>query len=233
MKLRTFVLTLSAALLVGGFQAAAKAPVPTTPEKKRVELGKNVFFEKEGEQRRVILPAKVVFREGQLEGLLTRKGTKEHEYILAVDADARMIHAALIAAGGKPGKPVQFDPKYMAATGSQIKITLRYKKDKETITVAAQEWVRSGKTNKPLAVNWVFGGSQEIPDFDDTTKKIYLANQGDIVCVCNMETAMLDLPVESPKALDDRVYDANTDKIPPVGTEVEIILEVIPEKKDK
>ena len=230
MNVRAFglpVLALAAALPASGF-----APSPA-PEKKRVELSKNVFFEKEGEARRVILPAKIVLREGQLEGLLTRKGTKEHEYILAVDADARMIHAALIAAGAKPGKPVRFDPKYMPATGSEIKITLRYKKDKETVTVPAREWIRSSKTKKPLDINWVFGGSLEVPDFDDPTKKLYLANQGDLVCVCNMETAMLDLPVASPKALEERVFDADTEKIPPLGTEVEIILEVVPEKKDK
>ncbi len=176
----------------------------------------------------------MVFREGQLEGLVTRKGTKEHEYILAVDADASQIHAALLAAGAKSGKPVQFEPKYLPATGSEIKITLRYQKDKETIIVSAQEWVRVAKTKKTLDKNWVFAGSVEAPGLpQDKTKKVYLANEGDFVCVCNMETAMLDLPVESPKALEDRVYDANTDKIPPVGTEVEIILEVIPEKKDK
>jgi hypothetical protein len=217
-------LTIAMGVLAMGF-------APTPPEKKRVELGKNVFFEKEGEARRVILLAKVVLREGQLEGLLTRKGTKEHEYILAVEADARTIHAALLAAGAKPGKPVQFEPKYVPASGSPIKITLRYKKDKETITVPAQEWIRAVKAKKTLDQNWVFAGSQEVPDFDDKTKKIYLANQGDLVCVCNMDTAMLDLPIASPKAFDDRVYDANTEKIPPVGTEVEIILEAIPEKK--
>lgn len=218
------ILTIAAGTLAMGF-----APAP--PERKRVELGKNVFFEKEGEARRVILAAKVVLREGQLEGLLTRKGTKEHEYILAVEADARIIHAALLAAGAKPGKPVQFEPKYAPASGSPIKITLRYKKDKETVTVPAQEWVRNAKVKKTLDQHWVFAGSREVPDFDDKTKTIYLANQGDLVCVCNMDTAMLDLPVASPKALDDRVYDANTEKIPPVGTDVEMILEVIPEKK--
>ena len=234
MNLRAFlvpVVAVSALLLAARFVPAEKAPAP--PEKKRVELGKNVFFEKEGDQRRVIVSATVVLRQGQLEGLVTRKGTKEHEYILGVDADARLIHAALIAAGAKAGKPVQFDPKYVPASGSKIKITLRYKKGKETVTVPAQEWVRNLKTDKPLASTWVFGGSQEVPDFDDNTKKIYLANQGDIVCICNMETAMLDLPVESPRALDDRVYVANTEQIPAIGTEVEIIMEVISDKKDK
>jgi hypothetical protein len=234
MNLRAFlppILVIGSVVLAGLAPVGAKAPAP--PEKKRVELGKNVFFETEGEARRVIVRAKVVLREGQLEGLITRKGTKEHEYILAVDADARAIHTALLAARAKQGKPVRFDPKYVPASGSEIKITLSYKKDKDMVTVAAQQWVRNAKTMKPLDQNWVFAGSQEIPDFDDPKKTIYLANQGDIACVCNMETAMLDLPVASPKGLDDRVYDANTDKIPPVGTEVEIILEVIPEKKDK
>jgi hypothetical protein len=232
MTLRSFlapVVFLSAAVVVNGLlPRAATAPVP---EKKRVELAKNVYFETEGTVRRVILTAKVVYREGALEGLLTRKDKKEHEYILAVDADARKIHAALLAAGGKTGKPVQFDPKYVPASGSEIKVTLRYQKEKETVTVPASEWIRTAKDKKPLATNWVFGGSQEVPDFEDSKKMMYLANQGDIICLCNMDSAMLDVPNRSPKAFDDRIYDANTEKIPPIGTEVEIILEVVPEKK--
>jgi hypothetical protein len=233
MSLRIYVpliLSLCCAGLIGFAPVGAKAPAPA-PEKKRVELGKNVFFEKEGEARRVVVVGKVVLREGQLEGLVTRKGTKQHEYILAVDADARHIHAALLAAGGKPGKPVQFQPKYVPASGSEIKITLRYKKDKETITVSSQDWIRVAKTNKTLDKNWVFAGSVEEPDPQDKTKTVYLANDGDYVCVCNMDTALLDLPVESPTALEARVFEANTAKIPPLGTEVEIILEVVPEKK--
>jgi hypothetical protein len=232
MNLRAFYLPVLVfgSVVLAGF-APAKAPAP--PQKKRVELGKNVYFETEGEMRRVIVNGKVVLREGQLEGLITRKHTKEHEYILAVDADARAIHTALLAARAKQGKPVQFDPKYVPASGSEIKITLSYKTGKETFTIPAQEWVRNSKTNKPLDKNWVFAGSVEVPDPLDAKKKVYLANQGDVVCVCNMDDAMLDLPVASPKAIDDRVFFANTDKIPPVGTEVEIIMEVIPEKKDK
>lgn len=222
------VLVVGLAVLVGLPSVRARAPAP---EKKRVELAKNIFLETEGAARRVVVLGKVVLREGQLEGLITRKGTKEHEYVLAVDADARIIHAALLAARAKPGKPVQFEPKFMPASGSEIKITLRYKKDKETVTVAGQEWVRNVKTKKPLDQNWVFAGSCEVADMDNPKKTIYLANDGDLACVCNMETAMLDLPVASPTALEERVYDANTAKIPPIGTEVEIILEVVPEKK--
>ncbi len=201
---------------------------------KRTEIGKNVYFETEGEQRRVVVKAYVCFREGQLEGLLCRKFTKEHEYILAADADARHIHAALVAARGKPGSPVQFDPKFAPAHGSTIKVTLRYKQGDKLVTVSAQEWVLDAAAKKPLQQSWVFGGSRFLPDPDDKTRPdIYLANQGDVICVCNMETAMLDLPVRSPKGLDDRVYKAVTDKIPEKDTPVDVILEVVPEKKDK
>src|SRR5438034_5550667 len=71
-----------------------QAPAPAA---KKVNLGKNVFLEVQGDKRRVLVEAKVCLRTGQLEQFLTRKGTKEHEAILAADVDARDIHAALVA----------------------------------------------------------------------------------------------------------------------------------------
>jgi hypothetical protein len=222
--------------LVAGLALAFSAPAPgdDKAEVKRKEIGKNVFLETEGEQRRVVVKAYVCLREGQLEGLLCRKFTKEHEYILAVDADARHIHTALLAARGEPGSPVQFEPKFKPASGSTIKVTLRYKKDDKLVTLPAQEWIRDGAAKKPLQEKWVFGGSRFLPDPDDKTKPdIYLANQGDVICLCNMESAMLDLPIRSPKKLEERTYHAITDKIPEGNTPVDVILEVMAEKKDK
>jgi hypothetical protein len=204
---------------------------PPKAEIKRVDIAKNVVFEKEGDQRRVIVKSYVCLREGTLEGLLCRKFTKEHEYILAVDADARDIHAALLAAGAKPGNPVKFDPKFVPATGPTIKVTLRYKKDDKLVTVPAQDWIRNGAANKNLEENWVFGGSMFVPNDDKTKPDIYLANQGDVICLVNMESAMLDLPIRSTKRLEERSYQAITDKIPDLNTPVDVILEVVPDKK--
>ena len=204
------------------------------PEAKRTQLADNVFLEVQGDQRRVVVVSSVVLREGQLEGLLCRKNTKEHEYILAADADARKIHAALLVAGAKPGAPVTFQPKFAPACGTAIKIRLKYVQDGKTMTLPAQEWIRDVKTKKDLDSDWVFAGSKLIPDPEDSTKPpYYLANQGDVICVCNMDDAMLDLPIPSPKALADRNYEANTDRIPPLDTKVEIIFEVVPDKTDK
>jgi hypothetical protein len=164
---------------------------------------------------------------------MCRHLTKEHEYILSADADARLIHTTLIAAGAKAGSPVKFEPKYEPASGTPIKITLQYEKDGKRVSVPAQDWIRNGKEGtKVLEKQWVFAGSLLIKDEDEPTKEpIYLANHGDLICVVNMESAMLDLPVRSPKTFDSRVFTAFTEKIPPRDTPVEVILEPVVERK--
>jgi hypothetical protein len=195
---------------------------------------KNIFLERQGDQLRVVVAAEVCLREGQLEELLCRKGTKEHEAILAADVDARAIHLGLIAAGAKEGAPVQFEPQYAPASGSTIKIKLEYEKDGKKVVVPAQDWIRSPKTKKNLDHDWVFGGSKLVANPDGKDKPpIYLANYGDIVCLCNMDSAMLDLPIKSPKRLEDRMYEANTERIPPQETKVMVIFEVVKDKKEK
>jgi hypothetical protein len=216
------------------FSCRADEPPKEPPAPKRTQLADNVFLEVQGDERRVVVSASVVLREGQLEGLLCRKNTKEHEYILAADADARKIHAALLVAGAKPGAPVQFQPKFSPACGTPIKIRLQYAKDGKTVAVPARQWVRDVKTKKDLDSDWVFAGSRLVPDPEDSTKPpYYLANEGDVVCVCNMDDAMLDLPVPSPKALAERNYEANTDRIPPLDTKVDVIFDVVRDGKDK
>ncbi len=204
----------------------AKAPEPA--EVKKALIGPNVFLEVQGDKRRVLVSSRVCLREGQLEGLLCRKNTKEHEYILAADVDARHVHAALVASGAKAGSPVRFAPEYAPASGTEIRVSLRYQKDGKLVTLPAGQWIRDGKTKKDLGQDWVFGGSRFVPNPEDAkAPPFYLANDGDVICLCNMETAMLDLPVRSPKALDERVYQAHTERIPPLETPVVVVLEPV------
>jgi hypothetical protein len=208
-------------------------------QSKRTPVGRNISFEVDSQtgQRRVIVSAIVALREGQLEGFLTRKGTKTHEYILATDSDAEEIHRALIAAGAEAGSPVTFGPgdKYTPASGSVIKISAQYVKDGKLITVPAQQWIRNAVSKKVLDHEWVFAGSRLIPDPEDEKKKpFYGANEGDFICVCNMPLALLDLPVKNPNTdpeISSRVFEANTEKIPQRGTRVDVILEVVPAKQ--
>jgi hypothetical protein len=208
-------------------------PAPE-PQAKKVKAGKNVFLEIQGDKRRVLIEATICLREGQLEMLICRKQTKEHEAVLTADVDARDIHKALILAGAEPGSPVQFSPKFKPATGTVINVTLRYEEKGKVVTVPAQKWVRNANTKKELDQNWVFAGSRFVPNEEDRTKPdYYLANEGDLLCLCNLESAMMDLPVQSPKALAERFYEANTDQIPERDTKVTVILEPVVEKKEK
>jgi hypothetical protein len=204
---------------------------PPAEQAKKVLVGKNVFLEVQGKHRRVIVSSYVCLREGPLEQLLTRMQKKEHEAILAFDGDARDIHKALLLAGATPGTPVRFQPNYAPATGQTVKVTLVYEQDGKQVTVSAREWVRNAKTGKDLHVDWVFAGSHLVDNpLDPKGPPIYLANDGDIICVSNFESALLDLPINSPKDNSELAWEANTKRIPPKETKVAILLDPVPEK---
>jgi hypothetical protein len=212
---------------------AARAPAPIHVKTKTTEIGKNVFLEVQGAERRVVVKSVVVLREGPLEGLLTRHMTKEHEYILATDSDARHIHLALTLARAAPGSPVVLAPRFAAAHGDAIRVSLRYKKGGKLVTVPARDWVRDNQGKQPLAHDWVFGGSRFVPDPRPGKPPYYVANQGDLICLCNMDSAMLDLPVYSPKSMGTRFYEAHTERVPPVKTPVDVVLEPVPGRKGR
>jgi hypothetical protein len=211
-----------------------KEEQPKEPEAKKVELKKNIFIETQGDKRRVLVNSVVCNRQTILEQLLTKKGGKEHEAVLAADIDARDLHTVLMVAGAEPGTTVVTRPKFMPPTGTTIKIFLEYEKDGKKVRVRAQEWVRNIKTKKELHTDWVFAGSHLIPDpFDKAKKPKYAANFGDVICISNFDTALLDVPFDSPKDNDDLTFETNTDKIPPEKTAVLVILEPVIEKKKK
>ncbi len=230
--MHTVILAIAAFFLCAPFAIAEPSGPHSTSEPvraaapRRVPLGKNVWLEIEGESRRVIVATQVCLNDGALEHLMTRKGQKEHEAILSADIDAAMIHAALLATRAEAGSPVRYTEPPTAPRGTSIKITLEYEKDGKKIRVSAKEWVRDQKTKKPLEKDWVFAGSRFQPPAQRGGKPIYMANvDGDVICVSNFEGAMLDVPFLSSNKNVDRVFEANKEKIPPVGTNVTMILE--------
>lgn len=81
---------------------------------------------------------------------------------------------------------------------------------------------------KKMAAHWVFAGSGFFMDEDG--KKHYLAEGGDVICVANFPSAMLDVDEQSSSSGEENLlYEAWTEKIPPLGTEVTV--ELIPQPK--
>jgi hypothetical protein len=174
-------------------------------------------------RKAVVVDGQVCLRQGLLEMFACPKGTKEHESVLSLNCKAEEVHAGLLAVGAKPGTPVQFDPEYKAATGQIIDVYVLWKDEVgKKHQVRAQSWVRETKSQQPMTYDWVFAGSGFWKD-EETGQQHYKANDGDLVCVSNFPTAMLDLPVESSQANADLMFEALTDRIPPRGTSVRVV----------
>ena len=210
------------------------APVKKSTDKwKKTPLGKNISIETQGKKRRIAVDAYVCLREGPLELLMTRAKMKEHEAVLAADINVKLLHAGLLAIKAKPGAPVQFEPKYKPAHGQTIKVTLIYEKKGKLIQVPAQEWILNTTTKKPMDKEWVFGGSRLVQNpLDPKGKALFLAHQdGDVVCISNFESALLDVPVKVTKVNEELMYEARTAVIPKEETKVKVIFEAVPPKK--
>jgi hypothetical protein len=224
-------------VLAGGLfltPGCADQPAPVTPRDtvqgaiKKVEVGSNVVLEVRGTSRRVLVKSVVCLRQGPLEMLLTLRDKKTHESILAAAVDARNIHEALLLAGAKPGRPVQWIPAYIPPSGTAIRVTLEFEEQGKKRTVPGGSWIRNEQTGAELNSDWVFAGSQLAENQQDRTRPgFYLANEGDVICVSNFETALLDLPFKSSKDDRDRSFVAWTERIPPEDTPVTVILEPI------
>lgn len=200
-----------------------QSELPELPEGfKRLDPEQEVWLN--AKEKQVLLGGRICFREGVLEMFACMRHSKEHESIVAVNAKSSMLHAALLAAGAEPGQPVIWDPDYRPASGPKISIDVIWVDgEKKKQQVRAQEMILNAKTNKPLELDWVFGGSGFWKDPEDN-KEYYRGDGGDMICVSNFASATLDLPVESSNSNDFLLYRANPEKVPPLETRVYLLL---------
>lgn len=209
---------------------------PTEPDRVWVDKKK----------RSVIVDGYVSLQDGYLEMFACIVGTKEHEAVVALESKAFLIHTGLLAVGAKPGSTAMYlpelrpvlaldfffsdiataysTPQFFPPTGSEIEVTVHWI-DQEGVwqQARAQEWVIDGNTEKPMTQPWVFAGSGFWTD-EQTGKQHYLAESGDVICVSNFTTAMIDVPIESSQSNDGLIFMANPKKVPPIGTPVRVVL---------
>lgn len=175
----------------------------------------------------VVVDGYLAIRQGQLEMFACPAGTKEHESVVGVMAKAQAVHAALLAAGARVGKPVQWEPKFEPPTGSEIEIhALWFDSEGKKQAIDARKWVKQFGSDKTLDVNWVFAGSILWKD-PETGEQRYMAESGDLVCLSNFTTATLDIPIKSSQANSGLLFAANTELMPPEGTPIRLVLKVV------
>ncbi len=202
--------------------ATAVAPEDRHPELRRLSPTEEVWIDRE--RGEVVVGGRVALDDGLLEFFACPKGTKEHESVVAVAASARLVHAALLAVGLEPGKPVSFDPEYRPATGPRIRVTMRWTDADGAVQEGdARGWIRNTRTGKALETDWVFAGSAFWIDPADG-REYYQADGGDLLCVSNFPTATLDLPIESSQSNEALLFEVFKERVPKRETPVEMIL---------
>ena len=189
-----------------------------------VRLSKEYEIWIDPKRKIVVVDGEVVLREGLLEMFACPKGTKEHESIVAVNSNAQLIHTGALAIGAVPGRPAQFQPEYMPASGTEVEIWVLWTSAAgERKKVRAQEWIKELDSGKAMPHRWVFAGSGFWTD-ETTGQRYYYGDAGDLICVSNFPSATLDLPIKSSQANESLGFAAFTENIPPRGTKVRLVL---------
>jgi hypothetical protein len=177
----------------------------------------------------VLLDGVIAQREAMLEMFACPSQTKEHESVVSVFAKSQLVHTALLAIGAKPGSPASFEP-FKPASGTTVRVYVLWFDDKgELQATIAQKWVRRLGTQESLKFDWVFAGSKVYLD-DVTKERHYLADQGELICVANFGTSLLDIVVKSEQANSSLAFDAFTSRIPKRNTPVRLVLSLTDEK---
>lgn len=206
----------------GAVSASAEGAAKTPAGLVRLSPKGDVWLDKANQ--RVVMGGRIVQTEGPMELFACLRNTKEHESIVAVNTEAYVVHAALLALGAEPGSPVQFRPQYAPATGTEIDVMVYWTDALGKRRQAnARDMLRNVRTNKPLDQPWVFGGSGFWVD-PRTGRRHYLAEEGDFICVSNFASAMLDLPIESTQANAALLFEGIKQKIPERYSRVSVVL---------
>jgi hypothetical protein len=120
---------------------------------------------------------------------------------------------------------------YGPMNAAQKKEFLGLRSDKE-FRAAIESFFEQSQP-KEMKADWVFAGSGFYTD-EETGKKSYLAEGGDLICVANFGDATIDVAIPSSADDSNRNFEAYTERIPPKDTPVTIELIPVPaaEKRD-
>lgn len=205
-------------------ESASVAPPKLPPPEGAARLSPKYDAWIDAKRGVVIIDGQVSLRRGMLEMFACTRNTKEHESVVSANTQAYLIHAALLGLGAEVGHPVQFVPDFKPPAGAEIEITVEWQDPEgKQHTARAQDWVRDVRTGKAMAHPWVFAGSRFWTD-PETGRQYYQAEGGDFICVSNFSTATLDIPVESSQSNESLEFEAFTERIPPLGTPVRLVL---------
>lgn len=194
------------------------------------------------EVRHIDVDATVCLDSGYLELIACTKNSKEHESIIAVNAKAAHIHAALLLLRANPGSPAMMrrteDGKWLdiIASGSEVDVFLVFKDDKgEMNEHPISKFIQRAKAEEDYIPNaaarnaedngrfpthtFLFAGSQ-IYKGDDGKARYLSDESGNVISLSSFGDELLCLPGKHSQDNAALSWEIDPEHLPPVGTNV-------------
>jgi hypothetical protein len=182
--------------------------------------------------REIRVRATVCIEAGWLEQVACSPNSREHEALVVVDVRPSNIHAALLLAGFEPGMPGRwaYDGETLMLVppqGEPLEVLVSYPgPDGALVELPIRAWIRDHLGAEQFPVQpWVFGGSlfASRPSIGEH----YVADKsGSIVGLVTFGDEVVGFSDVLADQDDIRTaeWEANTDALPPIGTQVWLIL---------
>lgn len=198
--------------------APAKPPLkeisPGVFELGAVRLDKNA--------KTVSFPAVVNMRSDIVEYWLVNNGGKIHESVLKTEAEPYHIQLAmlLIGAKGRPNITPAQRVEDKTTAGDTIKLSFEYQDEKGKVKRRAEESINDKSTQATMTKgDWIYNGSWVFNGAFVAQREL------SIVANIHDHDALINNP--RPKREDDENWLAETKNLPPIGTSVTVIIELL------
>lgn len=178
------------------------------------------------DRKSISIPSSINMTNGVIEYLLVGAAGKRHESILITEAQPHHIHVAMLLLGAtnrtaatESGQPL---------FGQPIAIQLSWTANERTQTARAEEWIRKDENGKSVPMEagaWIYNGSRII---DGT----FIAQRDEsIVAIIHDPDALANNPRKGRE--NDEIWFVNEQKVPPMGTRVQVFFQLIEAEKPK
>lgn len=182
--------------------------------------------------RRVEVPGRIALDEGWLEVAVCRRGSREHESVVVVDASPSTIHAALLLAGFEPGSPATWNRRtgWNEPTGTPVEVSIQLGENDGRRVVPLADVIQDDRGDH--ALEWVFAGSlMRTTAGSEDAPRTYMADLGGTVVGLSTfgDEVVAAREVRSPDvAVDPATWRLRAGVLPTADTSVLVVFTATP-----
>lgn len=183
----------------------------------------------EAKARRIRFPAKVNMREGLVEFFCVTEMGKIHEAVLSTRVVPSHLHVAvlLMAGKGEIPEPTSAEESAPLPKGCDVDVSVSWK-DQEGMPVsspAARLITHLERKKSPPDETWAYTSSRIL-------QGRFLGDQsGDVVAIMESVDALIN--IRDADRANDEVWGPNTERLPEVGTPVEVTITLPPRPSEE